>query len=118
MQAAYKIEIASLCRIWILMLHQIDAAATAAAPTFDDVREAARTLAGLAVRTPLLESPPHNDRVRGSVLPKAEMLPRPASFKFRGAHNPTCWIPERDSPAGVVPYSHPTQPLPYAAPYT
>src|SRR3546814_16164144 len=35
-RTAYKIEIASLCRIWILMLHQFDAAATAAAPTFED----------------------------------------------------------------------------------
>src|SRR3546814_9951033 len=81
MQAAYKIEIASLCRIWILMLHQIDAAATAAAPTFDDVREAARTLAGLAVRTPLLELPALNERVGGRVLLKAETLQRNGSFK-------------------------------------
>src|SRR3546814_11153282 len=85
MQAAYKIEIASLCRIWILMLHQIDAAATAAAPTFDDVREAARTLAGLAVRTPLLDSPALNERVAGRLLLKAETLQRHGPFTFRGA---------------------------------
>src|SRR3546814_19293281 len=89
MQAAYKIEIASLCRIWILMLHQIDAAATAAAPTFDDVREAARTLAGLAVRTPLLESPALNARVGGRVLLTAEPLHPTGSFKYRGAFHHT-----------------------------
>src|SRR3546814_5825573 len=87
------------------MLHQIDAAATAAAPTFDDVREAARTLAGLAVRTPLLESPALNERVGGRVLLKAETLQRTGSFKFRGAYNRISRIPERDRAGGVVAYS-------------
>src|SRR3546814_13011468 len=87
------------------MLHQIDAAATAAAPTFDDVREAARTLAGLAVRTPLLESPALNERVGGRVLLKAETLQRTGSFKFRGAYNRISRIPERDRSGGVVAYS-------------
>ena len=87
------------------MLHQIDAAVTAAAPTFDDVRQAARRLAGLAVRTPLLESPALNERVGGRVLLKAETLQRTGSFKFRGAYNRISQIPEQDRAGGVVAYS-------------
>jgi len=87
------------------MLHQIDAAATAAAPTFDDVRHAARRLAGLAVRTPLLESPALNERVGGRVLLKAETLQRTGSFKFRGAYNRISQIPEQDRAGGVVAFS-------------
>ena len=87
------------------MLRQIDAATTAAAPTFDDVRHAARRLAGLAVRTPLLESPALNERVGGRVLLKAETLQRTGSFKFRGAYNRISQIPEQDRAGGVVAFS-------------
>src|SRR3546814_20212225 len=77
------------------MLHQIDPAAQVAAPTLDDIRAAARRLDGLAVRTPLLESPALNERVGGRVLLKAETLQRTGSFKFRGAYNRISQIPER-----------------------
>src|SRR3546814_10436947 len=87
------------------MLHQIDPAAQVAAPTLDDIRAAARRLDGLAVRTPLLESPALNERVGGRVLLKAETLQRTGSFKFRGAYNRISRIPERDRAGGVVAYS-------------
>ncbi|HEY9548786.1 MAG TPA: threonine/serine dehydratase [Kiloniellaceae bacterium] len=87
------------------MLHQIDPAAQVAAPTLDDIRAAARRLDGLAVRTPLLESPALNERVGGRVLLKAETLQRTGSFKFRGAYNRISQIPEADRAGGVVAYS-------------
>src|SRR3546814_8175390 len=87
------------------MLHQIDPAAQVAAPTLDDIHAAARRLDGLAVRTPLLESPALNERVGGRVLLKAETLQRTGSFKFRGAYNRISQIPEADRAGGVVAYS-------------
>jgi len=74
-------------------------------PTFDDVRSAATRLEGLAVKTPLLESPALNERIGGRVLLKAETLQRTGSFKFRGAYNKISQIPEQDHPGGVVAYS-------------
>ncbi|MEQ9245472.1 MAG: pyridoxal-phosphate dependent enzyme, partial [Nitratireductor sp.] len=74
-------------------------------PTFNDVRAAAKRIEGLAVKTPLLESPALNERVGGRVLLKAETLQRTGSFKFRGAYNKISQIPEEDRPGGVVAYS-------------
>src|SRR3546814_8475651 len=69
------------------------------------MRAAARRLDGLAVRTPLLESPALNERVGGRVRLKAETLQRTGSFKFRGAYNRISQIPEADRAGGVVAYS-------------
>ncbi|HEY5598426.1 MAG TPA: threonine/serine dehydratase [Kiloniellales bacterium] len=74
-------------------------------PDFRDVEAAAKRLRGLAVRTPLLESPALNERVGGRVLLKAETLQRTGSFKFRGAYNRISQIPDSARPAGVVAYS-------------
>ena len=79
--------------------------AAASLPNFDDVKAAAGRLEGLAVRTPLLESPALNARVAGRVLLKAEVLQRTGSFKFRGAYNRISQIPEADRAGGVVAYS-------------
>ena len=76
-----------------------------ALPAFAEVEAAAERLRGLAVRTPLLESPALNDRVGGRVLLKAETLQRTGSFKFRGAYNRISQIPEAARAAGVVAYS-------------
>lgn len=70
-----------------------------------DIRAAAARLAGVAVRTPLLESPLLNDRLGGRVLVKAEPLQLTGSFKFRGAYNKIAQIPAADRPCGVVAYS-------------
>src|SRR3546814_16048298 len=89
------------------MLHQIDAAATAAAPTFDDVREAARTLAGLAVRPPLPASPALNHRVGGRVLLNAEPLQRPVYFRFYGSPNRIPRLPAPERPQALrAPFHH------------
>ena len=51
----------------------------------DDIRTAAERLKGHAVRTPLLEFTPLNDRVGKRVLVKFEGAQHTGSFKFRGA---------------------------------
>ena len=73
--------------------------------TFPDVEAAAGRIAGLAVRTPLLESPQLNARVGGRVLIKPECLQRTGSFKFRGAWNRISQIDPAAATGGVVAYS-------------
>ncbi len=74
-------------------------------PDINDIREAARRLAGKAVRTPLLESPPLNERLGGRLLIKAESLQRTGSFKFRGACNAIAQLDAATREAGVVAWS-------------
>ena len=73
-----------------------------ASPTVDDVRRAARTIAGHAIRTPLLSSAVLDQRVGARVLLKAETLQRTGSFKFRGAYNRIAAIPPQERTRGVV----------------
>ena len=74
-------------------------------PTAADVTEAAARLAGVAVRTPLLESAALNEAVGGRVLIKAEPLQVTGSFKFRGAYNRISRLSDAERAAGVVAYS-------------
>ena len=74
-------------------------------PTPADVDEAARRLAGIALRTPLLTSPVLDAVTGGRVFLKAETLQRTGSFKFRGAYNKLAAIPPERRAAGVVAYS-------------
>ena len=55
-----------------------------------DIEDAARRLAPVAVRTPLLRSPRLDANLGATVLVKAEPLQRTGSFKFRGAYNAVC----------------------------
>lgn len=56
-------------------------------PTIEDIRAAARRLQGVAMRTPVLESP-WLDRESGArLLIKAECLQHTGAFKFRGAYH-------------------------------
>ncbi|WP_421730491.1 threonine ammonia-lyase [Brevundimonas sp.] len=73
--------------------------------SFDGVRDAARQIAGVAVRTPLIESPALNDRLGGRVLMKAENLQHAGAFKFRGAYNRISRLTEAEKSRGVVAYS-------------
>ena len=75
------------------------------APVAADVLAARERIAGIAVRTPLLESPFLNALVGGRILIKAEPLQRTGSFKFRGAYNRISQIPEADRARGVVAFS-------------
>ena len=58
-----------------------------AAVTLDDVRAAARTLDGVAVRTPLVEVPALSDLAGVPVVLKCEQLQPIGAFKVRGAYN-------------------------------
>ncbi|HXT16971.1 MAG TPA: threonine/serine dehydratase [Gemmatimonadaceae bacterium] len=55
--------------------------------TLGDLEAAARVLAPVAVRTPLLPADPISDVVGAPVWIKPEMLQRGGAFKFRGAYN-------------------------------
>jgi threonine dehydratase len=71
-------------------------------PTIDDVRDAARRIAGVAVRTPILHAHALDEMAGGRVLVKAEPLQRTGSFKFRGAYNRLSLIAPGDRAAGVI----------------
>jgi threo-3-hydroxy-L-aspartate ammonia-lyase len=67
-----------------------------------DVLAAARRLAGVAHRTPVVTSRTL-DRMTGAVvLLKAENLQRAGAFKFRGAFNAVAALPEDERRAGVA----------------
>jgi threonine dehydratase len=70
-----------------------------------DIDAAARVLAPFAVRTPLLSSPPLDERVGTRVFLKPEVLQRTGSFKFRGAFNKLSSIPLQARGGGVVAFS-------------
>jgi len=74
-------------------------------PTAADIEAAAKRLLGVAVRTPLINAPVLDARLRARVFLKAETLQRTGSFKFRGAYNKISSIPEDRRRAGVVAYS-------------
>jgi threonine dehydratase len=73
--------------------------------SFEGVRDAARQIAGHAVRTPLIESPALNERLGGRVLMKAENLQLAGAFKFRGAWNRISRLTSEELARGVVAYS-------------
>ena len=71
----------------------------------DDVRDAARLLEGVAVRTPLIENLALNARVGGRTLVKFEGAQHTGSFKFRGAYNRLARLSPPEKAAGVVAWS-------------
>src|SRR3982075_1991344 len=74
-------------------------------PTAADVDAAAKKLAGVAIRTPLVNSPVLDALLGARVFLKAETLQRTGSFKFRGAYNKISAIPPDRRANGVVAYS-------------
>jgi threonine dehydratase len=76
-----------------------------APPTSADVDAAAKKLAGVAIRTPLVNSPVLDALLGARVFLKAETLQRTGSFKFRGAYNKISSIPPDRKANGVVAYS-------------
>lgn len=78
---------------------------TESLPTAADVEAAARVLAPVAVRTPLISSPALDALTGGHVFLKPEMLQRTGSFKFRGAYNKLSSIPQAARRSGVVAFS-------------
>lgn len=73
--------------------------------SLDDVSAAARRLAGVAHRTPVLTSRTLDARVGGSVVCKAENLQRGGAFKFRGAYNAMASLPSQALATGVAAFS-------------
>nr|WP_179670025.1 threonine/serine dehydratase [Nocardioides thalensis] len=71
-------------------------------PTLSDVFQAARTLRGTAVRTPVLESTELNNRWGCELFFKVEGLQRTGSFKFRGAYNLVSRLSPEQLTAGLV----------------
>jgi threonine dehydratase len=74
-------------------------------PTAADVDDAARRLAGVALRTPLVTSVALDAMTGGRIFLKAETLQRTGSFKFRGAYNRLATIAPEQRAGGVVAYS-------------
>lgn len=70
-----------------------------------EVEGAAKRLAGVAVRTPLLCSPALDEACGGSVLVKPESLQMTGSFKIRGAYNFLCQMTPEEAQRGVVAFS-------------
>ncbi len=65
--------------------------------TLEDVRTAAKRIAGVAIRTPLLQLP-----INGNIYAKPENLQRTGSFKFRGAYNALAALSPEIRAKGVV----------------
>ncbi|WP_407286477.1 threo-3-hydroxy-L-aspartate ammonia-lyase [Streptomyces sp. BP-8] len=73
--------------------------------TFDDVRDAARRLAGVAHRTPVLRSRTLDALVGAEVHLKCENFQRVGAFKFRGAYNAVSRLTAEQLARGVVAHS-------------
>ena len=78
---------------------------THAEPTYSDVERAARTLEGVAHRTPVVTSSTVDRRLNASVFFKCENLQRVGAFKFRGAYNAISRLDPVQRRAGVVAFS-------------
>ena len=70
--------------------------------TLGDIESAARDLAGVAVRTPLLAFDALSESIGAPVLVKPEMLQRGGAFKFRGAYTYLSRLSPADRAKGVV----------------
>jgi len=71
----------------------------------DDVRAAARRLAGVAHRTPVFASRTLDAAAGAAVHVKAESFQRGGAFKFRGAYNKISSLPTEALARGVLAYS-------------
>src|SRR5436305_2584775 len=71
-------------------------------PSFADVKAAARRLAGVAHRTPLVTSRMLDELLGVPVVLKAEGTQRMGAFKFRGAYNAICQLSGDERKRGVV----------------
>jgi threonine dehydratase len=74
-------------------------------PTYADVESAARQIAGVAHRTPVLTSRLADARTGARLFFKCENLQRAGAFKFRGAYNAMSRLPAAAARRGVVTFS-------------
>ncbi|MFJ8031509.1 threo-3-hydroxy-L-aspartate ammonia-lyase [Streptomyces sp. NPDC096032] len=73
--------------------------------TFDDIREAAVRLDGVAHRTPVLTSRTLDALVGAEVFIKCENFQRVGAFKIRGAYNAAAQLTPRQLAKGIAAYS-------------
>jgi threonine dehydratase len=78
---------------------------TIALPTYADVDDAARQIAGVANRTPVVTSRTIDERSGSHVFFKCENLQRGGAFKFRGAYNALSRLSSDERRKGVVTFS-------------
>jgi threonine dehydratase len=74
-------------------------------PTFADIQDAARQIAGVAHRTPVVTSRTLNDRAGADLYFKCENLQRGGAFKFRGAYNALSRLSPDERRRGVLTFS-------------
>ena len=72
---------------------------TALAPTIDEIRQAARRLRDVSVRTPLV--PLHSFSDRSTILLKPEIHQPVTSFKIRGVYNAVASLTDEDRSRGL-----------------
>ncbi|MGI9250620.1 MAG: threonine ammonia-lyase [Pseudohongiellaceae bacterium] len=73
--------------------------------TINHIKQAAERLAGVAVRTPLLNSALLDELLQARIFLKAENLQHIGAFKFRGAYNRLVQLSEDERRRGVVAFS-------------
>src|SRR5437867_11841157 len=78
---------------------------TTTLPTYADIEEAARQIAGVAHRTPVVTSRTVNARTGATVFFKCENLQRGGAFKFRGAYSALSRLSADERRRGVVTFS-------------
>lgn len=72
---------------------------------FETVEAAAKRLAGIANKTPILTSRTVNRRLGAEIYLKSENVQRAGAFKFRGAYNAMVQLSEEQKKQGVLTYS-------------
>lgn len=70
--------------------------------TLQELNEAATTLEGVAVRTPLLRDEALSAQLGADIRVKPEMLQRGGAFKLRGAYNFLARLPANERGRGVI----------------
>ncbi|NMG10217.1 threo-3-hydroxy-L-aspartate ammonia-lyase [Brasilonema sp. UFV-L1] len=73
--------------------------------TITDIEAAAKRLAGIVHRTPVVTSRTVNDRTNAQVFFKCENFQRTGSFKFRGAYNALSQLSQEQKQKGVLTFS-------------
>jgi threonine dehydratase len=76
-----------------------------ALPTYEDIVSAARQIAGVAHRTPVVTSQSVDARSGARVFFKCENLQRAGAFKFRGAYNALSRLTADERRRGVLAFS-------------
>ena len=74
-------------------------------PSIEDVRNAAKRIEGIAVRTPLIRNDVLDERTGAKVWVKAENLQRGGAFKMRGAANAIAALAPDVRARGVIAFS-------------